>query len=35
MSLELHVASLMLTCIALGVVGDEMVRMVVKWRRRR
>lgn len=32
---KMQVAGLMLTCIALGVVGDETVRMVVKWRRRR
>lgn len=28
-----QVVSLMLTCIALGVVGDEMVRMIMKWRK--
>lgn len=27
-----QVASLMLTCIALGVVGDEFVRMVIRWK---
>ena len=31
--LEFQVASLMLTCIALGVVGDEMVRMIMRWRK--
>ena len=33
--IELQVLSLCLTCVLLGVVGDERVRMVVKWRRRR
>lgn len=27
-----QVASLMLTCIALGVVGDETARMVIRWK---
>ena len=28
-----QVASLMLTCVALGVVADEMVRMIMRWRK--
>ena len=30
--IELQVGYLMLTCIALGVVLDEMVRMLLDWR---
>ena len=31
--IELQVGCLMLTCIALGVVLDETVRMIMRWRK--
>ena len=31
--IEMQVGYLMITCIALGVVGDETVRMIMRWRK--
>lgn len=33
MSIELHVAGLMIVCVLMGIVLDETVRMIVEWRK--
>lgn len=33
MSIELQVVCLLLACVALGVLADEIVRMWIRWRR--
>lgn len=33
MLIELQVACLLLACVALGVVGDELAHMIIRWKR--